>query len=209
MIGTSLGYRRWLLVLCLFGIGQLAYAQLEATAPGMGRLFADVLLYQGKRIAAGMPRDEVAETLGKVRVLGKAERTSSTKLAAHLGLLVPAIADRITLKCGVCWMEIIEKTLGKNEALRVVLMGPERDQLRVACLILDKTANSYARDMDGVWEGSRDVYLGESAVRLKQDRNGISVEPLDLGTGSPLPPDPQNPPPPPSAIKARLRRFIA
>jgi hypothetical protein len=54
----------------------------------------------------------------------------------------------------LCTVEILEHKLAKNEAVRAVLINDQ-----VALLQIDKSRNS----IDGVWEGERDIYLGDVA----------------------------------------------
>ncbi len=184
-----------------------AWGQIEATAPGTGRLYAEALRYEGKPISAGMTFAETIDVLGNVKIVQKPERTSSTKLSSQMGLLIPFFARAVTLKCGVCWISIVEKTLGKNEAIRIVLIGPEEADLRTAALVLDKAKNGYGRSLDDVWEGTRDIYLGEEAFRWTQDRSGFKVEQLDLKTGETL--ITERPMPAPTELKRRLRTNLA
>lgn len=93
----------------------------------------------------------------------------------HIG---PAWEQLVVARCGACWTELLAVPLGKGETLRLILIGPTRDQLAVAAVLLDKARN-------GVKTGRLIIYQGDHAVRLTQDPGVFKVEELDLGTGAP------------------------
>lgn len=95
----------------------------------------------------------------------------------------PSFEKLIVAACGVCWLEVVEKQLGKREALRVVFLGPTRDQLAVAAVILDKTRNQVAAELEKPWTGTRLLLLGDRAVRLTQSAGQFTDEDIDLDTG--------------------------
>lgn len=98
---------------------------------------------------------------------------------AVLKLLVP--------KCGACWLEMDEFALGKGETLRMVLLGPTREDLAVAAIVLDKSRNDLRRDLYKPWTGRRYVYLADHASRITQEPGRLAVESIDPSTGAVIP----------------------
>lgn len=133
-------------------------ADLETAATILYRLNEATIM---RSIRLGQPRPEIDDR------------------ATQLG---PAIVALIAPRCGLCWLEMLELPLEKGEALRVILLGPARDQLQVAAILLDKSKGQYA-DLAKPWSGRREAYLGPTAYRITQEPGVFKVEKLDPATG--------------------------
>jgi hypothetical protein len=102
---------------------------------------------EGRHLEAGMSMADAMTALGSgAKVFMKPKHTSTEKLLAEnaraeaLAPMMPGVTEfgrRMAEACGDCWIGSLVKRLGKHDQVRVALMGPDRDSLRVWALFLD------------------------------------------------------------------------
>ncbi len=102
---------------------------------------------EGRHLEAGMSMADALAALGSdAKIFMKPKRTSTAKLLAEnsraetLAPMMPGVTEfgrRMAEACGDCWIGSLVKRIGKHDQVRVALMGPDRDSLRVWALFLD------------------------------------------------------------------------
>lgn len=126
-----------------------ALAQMPAEEPVPGLILPEELeLPQGK-IILGSLHDEAVAALGSGwKFKDKPKRYTGAKLASQADLVeqfapmyprMVELARKAAVDCGQeCWMELLEVKIGKQDAVRLSLMGPSKEKMSVYMIVLDQ-----------------------------------------------------------------------
>lgn len=149
---------------------------------------AEKLDWQGATVEVGNSRRQAIEALGeKYKVFRKPVASSEREARKGRELLLRVAPweapmldhiDRLGKECGTkCWLEGLEWKIGKKERIQVTLLGPDREDLHVAMIVVDR-GHSFTRDGMAGGLGARYVVTDDQVYRISQAGPTIRVEKL-------------------------------